>query len=378
MRIGINLLPWLPNLRGGVETYDRQLLRALGEIETDDRFVLFLSREAVGVLEVNSGRFEECACPISSRYRPVRALWEQRFFGKWVARSGVEALLCPHFLAPAHCPVPLVPIVHDLQVYDLPENFPPAKRAYQYHRFPASAARSAQLVASSEFTKGRLVRHLGQTPDRITVVHLAAAAEYRPGAPAEIAAVRARHGLDGPYFFCPATSHKHKHLDRLVRAFDALKEERGGPEQLVLVGLTGSGQAELQAALRAARHRAEIHHLGRVDSADLPPLYSGALALIFPSGFEGFGLPVLEAMACGCPVACSSAASLPEVAGDAALLFDCAAEPEITAALRRLVAEPDLRETLRARGLVRANAFSWAETARRTLEVVRGVVGEGR
>jgi glycosyltransferase involved in cell wall biosynthesis len=376
MRIGINLLPWVPNRRGGLETYDRQLLRAFAESATDDRFVLFLSREAVGELRLGE-RFEEIACPVRSRYRPARALWEQFFFGAWVARgdararAGVEVLFCPHGLAPARCAVPVVPTVHDLQVYDLPGNMPASKRAYLYRRLPAGARAAARIIAISEFTKQSVVRNLGAPAEKITVIHEAAGPEFFPRPAEETAATAARHGVAGPYFFCPATSHKHKNLDRLVRAFDALKTERGGAEQLVLTGLPGSGEAELREALRTARHGGEIHHLGRVDFAELPALYSGALALVFPSSYEGFGLPVLEAMACGCPVACSAAASLPEVAGEAALLFDGGSEGEIAGVMGRLREEPALRESLRERGLARASRFTWAETARQTLEVLR-------
>jgi glycosyltransferase involved in cell wall biosynthesis len=282
----------------------------------------------------------------------------------------VEVLFCPHTLLPARCPVPAVQVVHDLQVYDLPENIAPLKRAFLYRRLPAGARQAARIIAISEFTRDRVVRHLGVAAEKITVIGEAAGPEFYPRPAEEVAEIRSRHQLAAPYLLCLATSHKHKHLDRLVRAFDAFKDARPGPELLVRAGLPGSGEGEWQAALRAARHREDIHDLGRVPYAELAPLYCGAVGLVFPSGYEGFGLPVVEAMACGCPVACSDAASLPEAAGGAALLFDCDSEAEITAALRRLVEEPELRESLRTRGLVRAGELTWQETARQTLEVL--------
>jgi glycosyltransferase involved in cell wall biosynthesis len=373
MRIGINLLPWVPRLQAGVDSYDRNLLRGLLELDSDDTFVLFLGREAVGALGLGSVRVEECGCPVYSRCRPLRAVWEQTRFGAWIARARVEALLCPHAAAPVRYPVPVVQVVHDVQFYDLPENFRPSRRAYLRRGARAAARQAAHIIASSEFTKQRILKHLGQSSDRVTVVQLAAATDYYPRPPEEIAAVKARYGLDRPYLLCLSTTYKHKQLDRLVRAFDLLREDSSGPEQLVIAGLPGNGETEFRAALQQARHGEQIRHLGRLPYEDLPPLYSGALGLVYPSCYEGFGLPAVEAMACGCPVACSDATSLPEVTGGAALLFDCRSDRAVAAAMRRLLAEPALREDLRARGLERASSLTWTETARRTLEIVHQV-----
>ncbi len=370
MRIGLNLLPWLPGRRGGLETYDRSLLRALLELDTDDTFVLFLSREAVGALGLQSSRLEEWGCPIYSRYRPLRALWEQTRFAPWVARSGVEVLFCPHSLLPTRCPVPMVQLVHDLQVFDLPENFSRLKRAYLYRRLPDSARRAARIIAISEFTCQSVVRNLRAPAEKTSVILEAASPDFTPRSGEEVAALRGRFGLQQPYLLCLSTSHKHKHLDRLVRAFDALKDTREGPEQLVLAGLPGTGETEFRAALEQARHREDIFHLGRLPYEELSPLYAGALGLVFPSCYEGFGLPVVEAMACGCPVACSDAGSLPEAAGGAALLFDCHSDQAVTAVMRSLLEEPALREGLRVRGLERVKSLTWLETARQTLEVL--------
>lgn len=373
MRIGFNLLSWVPGKRGGIETYNRSLLRALLDLDTEDTFVLFVGREASGALGVDSPRLEEQVCPVRSRFRPVRALWEQARFGAWLARAGVEVLYCPHSLLPAASPVPAVQLVHDLQVFDLPANFSLLKRAYLHRRLPASAHRAARVIAISEFTRQSVVRHLRVPAEKVTVIPEAAGPEFYPRSQEEVAASRVRYGLSGPYLLCLSTSHKHKGLDRLVRVFDRLKAERGWREQLILAGLPGSGEADLQAALRAVRYPGDIRHLGRLPSEVLPALYTGAVGLVFPSCYEGFGLPVVEAMACGCPVACTSAGSLPEAAGGAALLFEALSDEALASAIIRLVEEPELRERLRRAGLERVKPLTWTETARQTLAVLHEV-----
>ncbi|HEY3398405.1 MAG TPA: glycosyltransferase family 1 protein [Armatimonadota bacterium] len=377
MRIGINLLSWVPGRRGGVETYNRNLLRALLELETDDQFVVFLGQEAAGALALGSPRLEESLCPVRSRRRWARARWEQTRFGAWVEQAGVQVLYCPHSLLPARCRVPLVQLIHDLQVFDLPQNFSALKRWYLYRRLPESARRATRVVAISEFTRQSVVQHLGVPAERVTVILEAAAPEFSPRPEAEIAELRRRYGVEGPYLLCLSTSHKHKQLDRLARVFGRLRAERGWTERLVLGGLPGSGERELQAALAEAACGEAVCHLGRLPAETLPALYSGAEGFIFPSCYEGFGLPVVEAMACGCPVASSSCGSLPEAAGDAALMFDATSEAELAAAVIRLVEEPALRADLRERGLARTAQLSWADTAARTLAVLHEA-GQGR
>jgi len=420
MRIGINLLSWEPGRRGGVETYNRNLLRALLDLGTDDTFVLFLSQEARGGVGLESPRLEECFCPVRSRRRFRRALWEQLRLGRWLAQSGVEVLFCPHSLLPALRtggtpglpPIPMVQLIHDLQVFDLPDNFPWWKRAYLHRRLPASAGRAARIIAISEFTCQRVLRLLKPPAAKVLTILEAAAPEFAPRPEAEIAALCERHSLRRPYLLCLATSHSHKRLDHLVRVFDRLVTERGwgeqlpippllpgegvggeapspllsagggmggglgseasrpGVRQLVLGGLPGSGRAELEAAVAACRNPQAVRHLGRMPAEDLPGLYSGALGFVFPSVYEGFGLPLLEAMACGCPVLSSDCASLPEVAADAALLYDGLSDEALAAGLIRLVEEPELQAQLQARGFQRAQTLTWTKTARETLAVL--------
>ena len=190
-----------------------------------------------------------------------------------------------------------------------------------------------------------------------------------------MAGVRARYGLHEPYLLALGNLQPRKNLIRLVDAFVRLAwQGQLAGAQLVLGGQAQWRESELQARVQQSGLAEQIHFPGYVEEPDLPPLYSGALAFVYPSLYEGFGLPPLEAMACGTPVVCSNAASLPEVVGDAAMTCDPRDTEGLAAALAQVIAQPALREELRAAGLRRAARFSWRRCAEETLEVYRAAV----
>ena len=239
-------------------------------------------------------------------------------------------------------------------------------------------------------TRDDLVRHTGVHSEKITVIHHGLSERFQPVAsPDLLAAAQARYGISGPYFFYIGTIQPRKNLTRLIEAFAMLEardlgleasEEvaRSNPQplasslRLVIAGKRGwlTEAIERRAAELGVADR--VLFTGYVPDGDVPALLSGALGFVFPSLYEGFGMPVLEAMACGAPVLASNSSSLPEVAGDAALLVDPTNTAAIAAAMARLAQEPALRAELRARGLARAAQFTWERCAEQTLAVLRG------
>ncbi len=377
MRIGINALAWRPERQAGVDTYLRQLVGALQQVDDENEYVVFVAAGSQGQLGIAGGRFREVVCPAVSRWRAGRALWEELGLARQVVDEGIEVLLCAGGIVPTNLSVPAVQVIHDLQVYHYPENFSWLKRRFLQRMLPRSAEAASLTVASSAYTRREVVRFLRQRPEDTRVVQLAGRADCQAASAESVQRVRRQYDLEEEYLLCVATSHLHKNLHELVEAYGRADLAA----DLVLVGKRGTGYGELIRAIRQARGRERIRVLGRVAAEELGALYTGATGFVTPSLFEGFGMTVLEAMQCGCPVACSSLTALPEVAGEAALLFD-PRDPEVFGeALDRISHDETLRERLREEGFRQAAKFDWQQTARGTMdalvEAMRGRTNRG-
>ncbi len=372
MRIGINALAWRPERQAGVDTYLRQLVGALQQIDAENEYIVFLGTGAQDQLGIAGGRFREVVCPVVSRWRPGRALWEELGLPRQVADEEIEVLLCAGGMVPTNLSIPAVQVIHDLQVYHYPENFSWLKRRFLQRMLPRSAETASLTVASSEYTRRDVVRFLRQRPEDTQVVHLAGRVGCQPASAESVQRIRSQYDLEEEYLLCVATSHLHKNLHGLVEAYGRADLAVG----LVLVGKRGTGYGQLIKAIRRARGRERISVLGRVPTEELGALYTGATGFVLPSLFEGFGMTVLEAMQCGCPVTCSSLTALPEVAGEAALLFDPRDPEAFAETLDRISNDETLHEQLREEGFRQAAKFDWQQTARRTidalLEAMRG------
>jgi len=366
MRIGINALAWVPDRQAGMQTYLCQLVRALQEVDSDNEYIVFVGREAEEQLELRNENFREVVCTPPSRSRILRAVWEQVQLPRRARAEQVEVLLCTGGIVPGNLDMPAVQVIHDLQVFHYPENFSWLKRNFLRKMLPRSARAASVTVADSEYTRGDVVKLLPQRRADTRVALLAGSPEYQPTSTEAIAQVRRRYQLSDEYLLSVGTSHLHKNLHGLVEAY----ERADVTAELVLVGRRGSGQHRLMRAVNEAKRRRQIKLLGRVANSELAALYTGASSFVFPSLFEGFGMPVLEAMQCGCPVACSSLTALSEVAGPAALLFNPRDQQAFTAAIQRLLTEQSLRERLREKGFARAGKFDWRQTASATIEAL--------
>jgi len=270
--------------------------------------------------------------------------------------------------------LPTVVTLHDVLHHDRPEVLPRSLRFYRRFAYDR-AARSATLVAAdSEYGKSRIVERLGISPERIEVVHLGVDEDYRPEARDEDDGVLRSFELPERFVLYPATYWHHKNHERLIDAFAALRDT-----ELALV-LTGNPYGRLRGLVERGRRlgiEQRVIHLGQVDRGALPALYRRADALVFPSLYEGFGAPPLEAMASGCPVACSPRAALTEICGDAALYFEPEDPAAIAEAIERLTSDSTLRAELRAAGFRRAGRFGWPVTAARYAAVYGRAVGLG-
>lgn len=346
--------------RTGTERYALNLIRAMLAQATPHRLSLyFRDPPAPGLLPDR---------PNVARYvKPFPRLWTHWRLAWELARPPrPDLLFVPAHVLPLICPVPAVVTVHDLGYRHFPEAHPWAQRQYLDFSTRYSAHAAVRVIVDSAATRRDLERCYGVPAAKIRVVYPGRDEALRRIDPAP---VRAKYHLPESYVLHVGTLQPRKNLARLMEAVDTLPAEVG----LVLAGRPGWLAEPLLAAARARAPRVRV--LSFVPDEDLAGLYSGAAVFAFPSLYEGFGFPVLEAMACGAPVVCAEAASLPEVAGAAAVRVDPLDTPALAAALRRVLADADLRARLVAAGQEQLSRFSWERAARETWAVLEEALG---
>lgn len=365
----IGILPVMAGRSGGgPETYERELVHGLAAADPATRYeVLCLNEAAARVLTPAAGNVGVSVLP--GRFRPV-AMTAGLVWG--LRRRRVDFLHAA-YIAPPWCPVPYVFTLHCSSPFMRPDYFPPAIRRRLLFLLGRGMADAAHVIAVSQNVKDYAVAHYGTDPARISVVHNGVGAHFRPVPAAEAAPVLERHGLPARYVFCAARFEKRKNLDGALRAFAALYREDPGLH-LVIAGDMSWERARLTALIDDLGLRAAVVLPGYIPNADLPAVYSQALFFAYPSLWEGFGIPVLEAMACGVPVLTSDVTSIPEVAGDAALLVDPASDAALRDGFLRMASDAGLRARLAAAGPARAARFSWARCVAETRAVYRRVM----
>ncbi len=370
MRIGISAHFW-PQFTVGSGQYLRHLVRELARLGAGHRLVLIGEQGAFHGDPPPVETYEVSRGPIPAG-RPAKLWFEQVAVPRAARALRLDLLHVPYLAPPLFSPVPTIVTVHDLIPLLLPA-YRGSWRKRAYFWLDVQATRRADLLlAVSEHTKADTVRHLRYPAERIHVTYEAAAPTLRPAAPEEIAALRARYGLPPRFVLYLGDTDLRKGVHRLLRAFARWRTEAGDQETaLVIAGpLHAPGGPlflDLPALIADLGLRGAAHLLGAVPEADKAALYSAAAVFAFLSEYEGFGLPPLEAMACGTPVLASDRSSIPEIVGQAGVLVNPFDEGAVAAALGRLLADAGRREELRGRGLARANEFSWERTARETL-----------
>ncbi len=343
----------------GIGQYTARLLAALERVEPGDDF-----------LPMDWGR--DVVMRTDRRLR-----WQQWELPRRAKAARVDLLHVTGFDAPRWRPCPIVLTVHDLIGMLFPENLPPVARWYWGRWLPRTVRWADRVIADSEHTRADLVRLLGLGPERVDVVHLGVDPAFRPLRDSDaLTTVRARYGLPGSFVLYLGTIEPRKGLDTLIAAFASLAGHL--PHHLVVVGKKGWYADALFRQVEALGLRQRVHFVGYVADEEIPAIYNLADLFVFPSRYEGFGLPPLEAMACGTPVVASAAASLPEVLGEAALLVPPADSAALAGAMRQALQDSELRARLHARGLDRAAQFSWESTARKTASVYELVIRSHR
>jgi glycosyltransferase involved in cell wall biosynthesis len=375
VKIGLNLVFLVPEETGGMEVAARELIPALlRAAPPGTSFTAFVNREAAAAKD---GPWDELlpavTVPVRARRRHEWVLGEQTLLPALAARRGVELMHSLASTAPLWGRYRKVVTIHDLIYARFPDAHSGLRDRGLRVLVPAAARRSDRVVADSASTRDDIVELIGIAPERVDVVPLGLGA-VRRGAAADPDEVRARLDLgERPVLLSLSAKRPHKNLGALIDALALIASERR--PVLVLPGYATWHERELRERAAAAGVLADVRFPEWLSAPELEGLWGLARAFVFPSLYEGFGLPVLEAMARGVPVACSNSSSLPEVAGDAALLFDPRDVAGIAAALERVLYDEPLASSLRERGLRRAQEFTWERTARLTLDVYARALG---
>lgn len=363
MRIGYDITAIGPQ-PSGVGTYALQLLTSLAEVDQDHEYLLLSNRSHHKEQFAATPALRDLACRF-----PSRMLWMQLVLPAQLSAARPDLCHYPNSIGPLRSPTPYVVTIHDMTLSMMPRHHPLRKQLLVRPLIPLIARRAARVITVSAQARADIVRVLRIPPERVAVIPEAAAPIYRPAPPAEQARVRETYGLRKPFVLYVGTLEPRKNLVRLIRAWASLRRGGAVPHQLVFVGAPGWHYRAIYEEAHASGYADDVIFAGYLPRSDLPALYSAADAFAFPSLAEGFGLPVIEAMACGTPTLISATPALREVAGEAALCVDPRDVAAIATGLEHLLTDRQLHATLGAAGLARASAFSWHRAARETLAV---------
>lgn len=353
--------------RTGTEHYTYELLGAIARQDRRSQYTLYCNQtpESLPPLGPN----------FALRRIPFPRLWTHvRLSTEFVARTPDVLFIPAHVLplgAPLRRDIRTVVTIHDLGYMHFPSAHTRSQQLYLRLSTIWSARIATQLIAISDATRYDLVRFTGVSPHKVTTIHHGVSAQFcatEDGA--TIDAVRQRYGIDSDYFLYLGTIQPRKNLLRLIDAFANMPLSDTPPLRLVIAGKPGwlTQAIEQRAADLGITDR--VYFVGYIADADRTPLLKGAIGFVFPSLYEGFGMPILEAMQCGTPVITSTTSALPEIAGDAAILVNPTNTNAITMAMTRLAKDAQLREAMRHRGFVRASHFTWDRCAEQTLRVL--------
>ena len=357
----------------GIGTYVRNLLRHLSRIDSTTEYVLLCNGEDCGALEALGENFRtvsDSSAPYSIR--------EQLSVPLDLRREGINLFHAPHYVLPPLTPCRSVVTIHDCIHLRFPQ-YLPNRLAYGYARASLWIAthRSSRVLTVSEASKRDILKYFHVPEAKINVIYNAIDERFGEAPDEEeVARVRERYQLNDPFVLYAGNIKPHKNLERLIEAFQMLRKGDLEHVKLLIIGDEISKYATLRRAVHHYKLHKHVRFFGFVPDKTLAVLYRLASVFVFPSLYEGFGLPPLEAMASGTPVITSNVSSLPEVVGDAALLIDPYDATQIAAAMRRVLTEPALREDLRQRGLQRVREFSWERSVRRVSEIYGEVLAE--
>lgn len=371
MRIGIDGTPIIN--RSGTGYYAQKLIEFLGRADSENEYHLFCPRgyerylERPGMFDYPNLRIFE----ISPTSQAGHLAWKQFVLPRLLEKHHIDVIHYPSFIASLRTDTPSVLTVHDLCFSLFPETFSRLRRRYYQYIIPKSIGHCDSVIADSQSTKDDLLKHIQTIKGTVETVHLGVdpVVFFPVGQEGERNRVRKKYHLPDQFLLYVGTLEPRKNIPRLIRAFAYGIVAKGLPHHLVVAGRKGWLFDEIFREVRLLNLSEKVNFPGFVRQGDLAALYSLASAFVYPSLYEGFGLPCLEAMSCGTPVMVSDRSSLPEIVGECAVTVDPLSVDSIADALHRICLDADLHRRLSEQGVRRASHFSWLSTARKTLDV---------
>lgn len=369
MRIGVNTRLLIAGKMDGIGWFTCETLRIMVAEHPEHDFYFFFDRPYSDEFVFAPNVHPVVLMPPARH--PV--LWYLYF--EWATpmalrRHKIDLYLSTDGFIPLHAKVPVLDVIHDLNFAHAVGNLKPSHQWFMSYFFPRYARRATRLATVSEYSRNDIAATYGVEPDHIGVVYNGSHCNYRPLPEAEQQQIRNQYADGAPYFIFVSTIHKRKNLGRLLMAFDRFKENDTSDTRLIVVGSRQYWKGELEATYHAMRYADKVRFFGHVEPSLLASLLSSAVALVYPSLFEGFGIPILEAFYAETAVITSNVTSMPEVAGDAALLIDPLDVEAIADAMRQVATDSTLRQDLIERGRQQRTLFSWQRTARLLWEEV--------
>jgi glycosyltransferase involved in cell wall biosynthesis len=373
MNIGINLLYLRPGVAGGTETYASELLVALAAVNTTDQFIVFVNRDCAEWPLPQTKNFTRVVCPISVMPQWRRYLYEQLQFSALVKKHKIDVLHSLGYVEPCWASYPTVVTIHDLNYRAFGSQMSFLRRLTLSVFVKLSAKKSTRVIAVSHFSGSEIRSAFKLKPERVIDIQEAARSRYATKlSDAEVASHCQKLRLPQKFMISFSSSSPHKNIPKLLHAYSMALKKMGTAWPLVLVGHLSSDN-KLRSVIDELGLKDSIIITGYIEDNALQAVLSKASVLIFPSLYEGFGLPILEAMASGVPVVCSNRASLPEVAGDAALYFDPMSVDEMAEKIMAIQNDELLRQSLIERGFANEKRFSWKKAALETIRVYQEI-----
>jgi glycosyltransferase involved in cell wall biosynthesis len=382
MRIAINALDFNPGKMGGVETYLRNLWYFLQKVSEGDDYTLLSNEWNLSEFTLENPRFSVKTCNYNKRtFRRLLRSILKKSIRYDILRAEPRYLdydIIHHpftFMSTNWYEKPSVLTFMDMQHEFYPGFFSQSELEFRRKNYLPSAQMATRIISISEYSKRCLVERFQIDPNKIDVVHLGYGQQYRMLDDSDqMKNIQHKYSLHRPFLYYPAATWPHKNHITLLKSLRLIVDRFGFDGELILTGIAMNAHDDILKEIDALKLSTKVRVLGYLDKSELPYLYNLARFLVFPSLFEGFGIPLVEAMACGCPVVCSSATSLPEVLGNAGVMFDPTSVEEMTERLWLVWNDDTMRKEMSASGIERVKQFSWENACRATLDVYKKVL----